>query len=884
MSAVMGPSEKNARLYPPRDENRGSETQGTADSSIPASASAPIPKKRSCVVCRSRKVRCDKLSPCSNCRRANIACVFPSTDRPPRWARRLAASNPQVSAVSQTPDPAATQVMERLRNLESLVKDLSGQLEVANAAAAANAAANSTAGGSSGVNSPGSSSHDRDTGLQKEVSPSTNTENVGLQKQFGRLVLQDANRSRYVSSGFWSRVNDELDDLKMESHGLGTYDSETSDDEASPGKSPSSTQELQRTPLERHAFLFRHSLSPSTPDLREFHPLPSQIPFLLDIFSENVNSIMRIVHVPTITKMVRDLRGSDMTSLSPPNEALMFSIYYAAITSMEEDDIKMNFGVSKTDLNLKYRLGLELALSKADFLNVPDLVLVQAFAIFLSLVRRHDSPRFVWMMTGLVIRMGQALGLQRDGAQFKNLTPYEIEMRRRAWAVLCMLDIRAAEDQGSDYTITPGSYDTKLPLNINDADIEPETNQMPTGRGGLTDMTIPIVSCEINVIVRQMMPQSAKEGAPGIEEQTRLLNEIWQKVDQGYLQYSVEANNIVYWVQINVIRLVTAKLTLFIYLPVLFSLPSEHLSDQIRNKLLVAAIEVAEYNHALNAEHEARHWRWVYQTYTHWHAVVYLLIEISRRPLSPVIERAWNALHSPWLIPPQSTMDKNQRVWVPLRKLTAKAKKHRAAEIERLKSDPQAARQLEMEDEKIPVSGSPGLFPTGASNPVAFFRERWRELLQVPGHHTKELGLAQSSTSPPTQSTYTTPPSIPAYYAGGMGSSPAFDPVYPSAYSFRTTQNQNQNQNLPTANPPSTNTSSDLTMGHTTDYRDPLTWNSGLVPWLWADADPSIDVFAGVDVDVDLDFNMDIDGGDVDWYNWVESARGMEWDAGNGQV
>ena len=55
-----------------------------------------------------------------------------------------------------------------------------------------------------------------------------------------------------------------------------------------------------------------------------------------------------------------------------------------------------NFGVTKTDLIFKYRIGLELALAKADFLNVPDLVTVQAFAIFLSLVRRHDSPRFVW--------------------------------------------------------------------------------------------------------------------------------------------------------------------------------------------------------------------------------------------------------------------------------------------------------------------------------------------------------------------------------------------------------------------------------------------------------------------------------------------------------
>jgi hypothetical protein len=196
-------SEKNASSYSPRDPKRGSETQGRGDSSVPASSSAP--KLRSCVVCRSRKVRCDKLSPCSNCRRANIACTFPSTDRPPRWARRLVASNAQAS---QNPDPAATQVMERLRNLENLVKDLSSQLEQANAAAAA--AANSAAGGSSGVNSPGSSSHDRDIDHHRDASPNTNTGNVSVQKQFGRLVLQDANRSRYVNSGFWSRVNDEV--------------------------------------------------------------------------------------------------------------------------------------------------------------------------------------------------------------------------------------------------------------------------------------------------------------------------------------------------------------------------------------------------------------------------------------------------------------------------------------------------------------------------------------------------------------------------------------------------------------------------------------------------------------------------------------------------
>jgi hypothetical protein len=88
-------------------------------------------------------------------------------------------------------------VIERLRNLESLVKDLSDQLEQAHAAA------NSSAG-----NSPANSGHDRNTDHQKAAPPTVGTGSV--QSKFGRLVLDDPSRSRYVSSGFWSRVNDEV--------------------------------------------------------------------------------------------------------------------------------------------------------------------------------------------------------------------------------------------------------------------------------------------------------------------------------------------------------------------------------------------------------------------------------------------------------------------------------------------------------------------------------------------------------------------------------------------------------------------------------------------------------------------------------------------------
>lgn len=233
--------------------------------------------------------------------------------------------------------------------------------------------------------------------------------------------------------------------------------------------------------------------------------------------------------------------------------------------------------------------------------------------------------------------------------------------------------------------ITHGSFDTKFPLNINDTDIAPGTTNTPTEREGITEMTIPLIWIEIDKVTKQMMAQSGKEFTPGIEEQSRLLDEIYPQLDRRYLQYSVEPGNIVFWVAITVTRIVLAKMTLLIYLPVLFTSPSERFTYKIRNKLLVAAIELAEYNHALNSEHRCRHWHWICQTYTHWHAIVFLLIELPRRPWSPIVERAWEALHSKWLIPPQSHMNKNMQVLVPLRKLMAKARNYRDSELKRLR-------------------------------------------------------------------------------------------------------------------------------------------------------------------------------------------------------
>lgn len=668
-----------------------------------------------------------------------------------------------------------------------------------------------------------------------------------------------------------------MDELRKATEGLAYDEVDTSDEEDwSPGKTPS-TQELERTPEDRNAFMFRHNLMNFTPDLRDFHPLPSQIPFLLGVFSENVNMFLQSIHEPTITKMIRDLRG-DMTGLTPANEALMFSIYYAAVTSMEEEDVMMNFGSTKAELNLKYRLGLEHSLAKADFLNVPDLVLIQALVNFLALARRHDSPRFVWMMVGIAIRMAISLGLHRDGSNFSNLSPFEIEMRRRVWWALCLFDVRASEDQGTEFTIAVDSFDTKIPLNINNSDIQPDSKQMPPEREGLTDMSISRVSIKTCEISKRMMVHGPK--APSLEEQDHMLQRIYQELDEGFLRYSTESN-ISYWVIVNVARLMMSKMTLFIYLPVLFSSPSEQLSEQLRTKLLLAAIEVAEYNHALNAEQACRQWRWIFQTYTHWHAIIYILIEIPRRPWSPLVERAWTALHSVWLIPTQSNMRKNLRVWFPLKKLMNKCTKYRDDELIRLRNNTSAAEKLQNEYLTMTHPSSDGHFPTG-SNAAALFLEQWRQLIHLP---TEGIPFgAQLNASSVEDQSATSGSGVPS--GGLLGMDVNFNTTsVPHAQFWQNEVEAAQNPEVTlstTLDPPlnalnfggpfESPTQSSL-QHNTPAVPENLLFTQppgdGVVSSLWTD-----DFFEHVDLGA-LDNDMELDS-DIDWYNWVKSAKGME--------
>ena len=298
--------------------------------------------------------------------------------------------------------------------------------------------------------------------------------------------------------------------------------------------------------------------SSSDIDLKSFHPLPSQIPFYWQKYIENVDPLIKITHTPTMNKVIREVQ-SKLDSLSAGTEALMFSIYFAAVVSMGSEDVsctqlakltstdisqvKNDLGVDRDVLLKRYRFGTEQALARANFLNTNEIVTVQAFVLFLVCVRRVDDTRFVWSLTALALRIAQSLGLHRDGSKF-GLSPFDTEMRRRLWWQVCILDTRAAEDHGSEPSIVDHLFDTEVPLNIDDCDLDPDATEAPVPKSGLTEMTFCLIRFEICTLIRKFNHfPPGKNSCPKmgpeltVNDRERMIQEFSDRVEINFLQY-----------------------------------------------------------------------------------------------------------------------------------------------------------------------------------------------------------------------------------------------------------------------------------------------------------------------------------------------------------
>ena len=201
-----------------------------------------------------------------------------------------------------------------------------------------------------------------------------------LTKEFGRLQVENG-KSRYVSNKFWNSLSEEVAEMRD----MLDDDTEDEDDYPSPGSGSSASANHQ-------GFVF--SFSSTILCLRNFHPVPEQIPIYWAIFKANVDPVIKLLHIPHYEKMISQA-SLDLDHVSKPIEVLMFTIYFAAVTTLSNDDCILQLGLEKRGALRKYRFAVEQALARAGFLNTQELVVLQSVLLFLTCVRRsvrHFPP------------------------------------------------------------------------------------------------------------------------------------------------------------------------------------------------------------------------------------------------------------------------------------------------------------------------------------------------------------------------------------------------------------------------------------------------------------------------------------------------------------
>ncbi|EPE29783.1 Zn2/Cys6 DNA-binding protein [Glarea lozoyensis ATCC 20868] len=431
----------------------------TPESAPPAyTPASKITRGHSCVLCQQRKVRCDRQKPCSNCVKARVECIASI----PTLARRRRQKTSE------------TDVMGKLKRYEQLLKTHGVKIdEDEEGSRPSEEPTKATC--EVFQPQPPRSWDDRTTiGLTAPRPPNAETGTLFIHKE----------EAHYVENTLWENLKEEIADTKDD-----VTDHSSSEDESNEG-------ELYP---EAELFLLGHMI-PSR-KLTEAHPQPVHIFRLWQTFLNNVNPLITMFHAPTVQQLILDA-AANLKTVSRPVEALMFSIYLLAVTSLEDSACESMFGESQASLIRKYSRATHQALVNSKFLKSLNLYTLQAYVYYLLGVRKYYDAHSIWVLTGSAVRIAQRLGLHRDGSRWK-ISVFDAEMRRRTWWTIIFLDGHASKLAGAGFPSWLINFDTKIPLNLSDSDLNPEMKILPEEKVGATEMMFSCMRYEVAAAIRR---------------------------------------------------------------------------------------------------------------------------------------------------------------------------------------------------------------------------------------------------------------------------------------------------------------------------------------------------------------------------------------------
>lgn len=450
------------------------------------------------------------------------------------------------------------------------------------------------------------------------------------------MLLRNGETSRYINEILISRVLEEENGLRS---ALGERCQETQ-------RGDSDTDESTY----QFPILGLVSLSADdTPPGRAFldlHPTKWQAMQLWEVYVKYVDGFNKILHIPTTQIDVFKAIENPLGAGADVN-CLVFAIYFSSLTALTESAVLNMLGYSKRKALANFKRGLEHYLAQANFLESPNLTVLQALTLFLRSMRAHNTGRSVWLLNGLVLRAAQSIGLHRDGTTL-GLSVFETELRRRLWWSIISADLRAAEDHGIIISSIDPTVNIEPPSNVDDIELHPGMTEPPANRARWTEMSLALIMkahCETRIKLDRMLPPF--QTTMPLESARRDLVE--KMKDYCEKQYFQHCNPVIPSQRAAMLagRALVGKLDIISRLQWL-SLSSRNTTRglQTDEETLLQTCQILDYANQIRSDELLRSYRWVGEMYPAYHMLLFLLWRLCVEPTGPHVERAWRLVNA----------------------------------------------------------------------------------------------------------------------------------------------------------------------------------------------------------------------------------------------
>ncbi|KAI4742249.1 hypothetical protein E4T50_07323 [Aureobasidium sp. EXF-12298] len=124
----------------------------------------------------------------------------------------------------------------------------------------------------------------------------------------------------------------------------------------------------------------------------------------------------------------------------------------------------------------------------------------------------------------MATRLAQKMGYHRDPKHLSSISPFESEMRRRAWYYIEIFDMTMSAHQGIPAMINEDECDVQLPINLLDEDFDENTVVMPPPRSNTTHIPMLFFTCKAEALrlLRPIVRHSLSSRRYDLEETNRL--------------------------------------------------------------------------------------------------------------------------------------------------------------------------------------------------------------------------------------------------------------------------------------------------------------------------------------------------------------------------